>query len=101
MDAAVKFMTVFYYSLVITGKGIGAGAVYFARKVLIQEKERRGRFGHRVPLQDWVIPVVYNNVETPIMEFWFIPGPLQVLHCHLFLVAIVTFWTLRSIYWAI
>ena len=78
VDAATKFMTEFYSSFFISGNGVGK-AVYSAREILIQEKERRGRFGHRVALEDWIVPVVYKNSDDASMspDLRFVASPVQ------------------------
>jgi hypothetical protein len=45
--------------------------------MLIQDKERRGRFGHRILLEDWIIPVVYVNAENPVTKLEFIPSVVE------------------------
>jgi tetratricopeptide (TPR) repeat protein len=43
------------------------GAVRDARKALYERKERRGWFNQRVEMEDWLLPVVYENQPQPVM----------------------------------
>jgi len=65
VEAATTFMSNLYSCLVTSGGSI-ITAIHLARKELIRHKDRRGRFGHIVPLEDWIIPVVYKNSGFPL-----------------------------------
>lgn len=72
--AAAQFTTQLYASL-ISGEEIG-GSVHSARSRLYKDKERRGRFGHAVDLEDWVVPVVYKSQDTTLSSVFFMsPEP--------------------------
>ena len=57
--AAAQFTTQLYASL-MSGEDIH-GSVFSARNILYKDKERRGRFGNPVSLEDWVVPVIYKS----------------------------------------
>jgi hypothetical protein len=67
LDAALdRFITTFYADL-LSGSWDFAVATNSARKVLMRERLRNGKFGSDVKLDDWVIPVVYHNGGTQIL----------------------------------
>ena len=70
--AAAQFTTELYTSLT-SGEGID-GAVHAARKSLMQENERRGRYGHPVNLEDWLVPVVYKDEALSLSSFVILSG---------------------------
>ncbi len=66
VSAAALMMTKLYGELVAQ-KGAEKGipeAIRLGRKALYNQKERRVYFDQRVPLEDWLLPVVYANREV-------------------------------------
>ncbi|RPA71610.1 hypothetical protein BJ508DRAFT_335872 [Ascobolus immersus RN42] len=66
LDAALdRFISTFYADL-FTSSWDFAVATNTARRVLMRERLRSGKFGTDVRLDDWIIPVVYHNGGTQI-----------------------------------
>ena len=70
--AAAQFTTEFYSSL-ISGAGIDE-ALWAGKAALFERKERQGRFGLSVTVEDWVVPVLYKNGSLPLSSFSFYSG---------------------------
>jgi hypothetical protein len=68
-SAAILLMPAFYENLFAQQEV--ATAIRLARAKLYQNKLRRDGFNQRIALEDWIIPVVYQNktVRLPIRDF--------------------------------
>lgn len=66
LNAGIEvFMSTFYRSL-LTGSWDFAIALSEARRAMMKAQIRDGRFGIKVPIEDWVVPVLYNSGGTEI-----------------------------------
>lgn len=59
------FMSTFYRCL-LTGSWDFAIALLETRRAMMKEKLREGRFGIKVSVEDWVVPILYHNGGTEI-----------------------------------
>ena len=77
LGAATFFMKTLYQHLFGEGEGHNqsnhdiATAIRYARKTLYNNKERRSTYNELIELEEWIIPVVYQNTPTslPLRDF--------------------------------
>ncbi|MDM8563022.1 CHAT domain-containing protein, partial [Candidatus Marithioploca araucensis] len=77
VGAAIFFMKTLYQHLFGEGEGHNqsnhdiATAIRYARKTLYNNKERRSTYHELIELEEWIIPVVYQNTPTslPLRDF--------------------------------
>lgn len=77
VGAATFFMKTLYQHLFGEGEGHNqsnhdiATAIRYARKTLYNNKERRNPYNELIELEEWIIPVVYQNTPTslPLRDF--------------------------------
>ena len=71
IQAAEKFMSVLYAQLFKSGDL--SSAVHQARKELYNDNKRNARLGKVIELQDWLLPIIYQNDPVQLSKRDFTP----------------------------
>ena len=68
--SAAELLMKTLYAQLLSGQSVHE-AIRRARLGLLNQKERRAAYNQRIPLEDWLLPVVYQNrtVALPLTEF--------------------------------
>lgn len=66
LNAGTEVLMSAFYKSFLTETWDLAVALSEARKVMMEVQLREGRFGIKVPIDDWIIPVLYHNGGTEV-----------------------------------